>query len=99
MFFYETTTQPIFGMALGPHAQELDIWTITPDNLSNTIEISKHIMQQLLRLKLLVEVEPLYTLHFLRSLTKQKEKRRNSRYRRKSVPMHLQMSSKAFTTL
>jgi hypothetical protein len=58
----------------------------------------------LLYRKPLVDVDepldkPLYALDFLRSLTKQKEKRRNSRYRKRSRPTHLQMSLKAFTTL
>jgi len=57
-------------------------------------------MLQLLRLRLLVVEDELpYTLHFLRSMTKLKEKRRNSRYRKKSGPTHLQMSLKAFITL
>jgi hypothetical protein len=58
--------------------------------------ILKHTMLLLL---LLVEDEPLYALHFLRSLTKQKEKRRNSKHGKRSGQTHLQMSSRAFTTL
>ena len=37
------------------------------------------------------EDEPLYALHFLRSLTKQKKKRRHSKHKRRSRPTHLQM--------
>jgi hypothetical protein len=56
-------------------------------------------MLKLLRLKLLVDVdELLYALYFLRSPMKQKEKRRNSKYRKRSGPTHLWMSSKASTT-
>ena len=47
-------------------------------------------MLKLLRLKLPVDAdELLYALYFLRSPTKQKEKRRNSKYRKRSRPMHL----------
>jgi hypothetical protein len=57
-------------------------------------------MLKLLHLKLPVDADELpYALYFLRSLTKQKEKRRNSKYGKRSGPTHLQMSSKAFTTL
>jgi hypothetical protein len=60
--------------------------------------------QKLLLRKLLVDVdepldEPQYALHFLRSPTKQKEKRKNSRHGRRSGPTHLQMSLKTYTTL
>jgi hypothetical protein len=49
--------------------------------------------------KLLAEEdEPLYALHFLRSLTKQKEKRRNSKYGKRSGPIHLLMSLKTYIT-
>jgi len=52
-------------------------------------KILKHIMLQLLRLRLpVVEDELPYTLHFLRSMTKLKEKRRNLKYRKKSGPTH-----------
>ena len=56
-------------------------------------------MLLLLHLKLLVEDEPLYALHFLKSLMKQKVKRRNSKYKRRNVLMHLQTSSTIYTTL
>ena len=53
----------------------------------------------LLDRKLLVdEDKPLYALHFLRSLTKQKKKRRHSKHRRRSRPTHLQMLLRTFTT-
>jgi len=57
-------------------------------------------MLQLLRLRLLVvEGELPYTPHFLKSMTKLKEKRRNLRYKKKSGLTHLQMLLKAFITL
>jgi len=60
--------------------------------------ISKHTMPQSLRLKPLVnEDEPLYALDFLRSLTKQKKKRRHLKYKRRSGLTHLQMLSKTYT--
>ena len=86
-------------MAQELYTLELDIWTTTTVDLSNTTKISKHIMLLLPHLKLPVVDKLLYALYFLRSLTKQKEKRRNTRYRKRSRPMHLQMLSKASTTL
>ena len=77
-------------MALELHALELDTWTTTTVNLSNTTKTLKRTTMLLLRLKLLVDAdEPQYALYFLRSPTKQKEKRRNSKYKKRSVLMHL----------
>jgi hypothetical protein len=54
----------------------------------------------LLDRKLLVkEDELLYILHSLRSLMKQKGRRKSSKYKRRSKLMHLQMLLKAFTIL
>jgi hypothetical protein len=79
---------------------------ISTTNSSNTTETSKHTILPLPHLKLLLDRklpvdadEPLYALYFRRSLTKQKEKRKNSRHRRRSGLMHLQMSLRTFTTL
>jgi hypothetical protein len=90
-------------MALELHILELDIWTSITANLSNTTKTSKHIMPKLLRLKLLLHKkvpaakdEPLYALYFLRSLMKQKEKRKNSGFGKRSGQTHLWMSSKTF---
>jgi hypothetical protein len=76
-------------MALELHVLELDIWTTTTTNLNNTTKILKHMMLPLLHLKLLVKDELWYALHFLRSWTKQKEKRKNLRHKKRSRLTHL----------
>ena len=98
MFSFETTTLYIFETALERKNPLLNTLTNTTINWINIILISKPIMLPLQHSKPLDGVdEPQYVQHFLENPTKQKGKRRNSGYRKRSVRMHLQMSLTIYT--